>query len=345
MFYLGGRGEIRPIVRSFGGLARLARFDLDCKIADAADEQALVAAFTGCDLVVHAVHGHPDIVEGSISPSYRAACAAGVKRMVYLSSASVHGQSPAPGTDERSPLNDRQPQDYNNRKVRAEQRLLKERERGAVEVVILRPGIVFGPRDRWISGIASELLRGTAYLVNGGTGICNSVYVDNLVHAIHLALTADNADRQAFLVGDSETVTWVQLYQRLAEALGKPFGEIHQLASPVFCKSLKDRLDHFRTLKATQSVLSFFPARMKRIVKSALTAWPEPRVPSPWASSEKPAPTLTMEMAELHQCRHKLPHEKAKQVLAYEPTVGFKEGCRRSFAWLRFAGYPVPGGS
>jgi nucleoside-diphosphate-sugar epimerase len=185
MFHLGGLGEIRPIVRSFGSLARLARFDLECKMADALDELALEEAFAGCNFVVHAVHGQLDVVKESISPSYRAACKAGVNRFVYLSSASVHGQAPMPGTDERSPLSDRQPQQYNNLKV--------------------------GPRDRWISGIANEMRRGTSYLVEGGDGICNSIYVDNLVHAIQLALMADGADRETFLVGDTETVTWAEI--------------------------------------------------------------------------------------------------------------------------------------
>ena len=66
--------------------------------------------------------------------------------MIYLSSASVHGQSPVPGTDETSPLQSRQPIPYNRSKIEAERRLSRARSSGAVELVILRPGIVYGPR-------------------------------------------------------------------------------------------------------------------------------------------------------------------------------------------------------
>ena len=341
MFHLGGLGKIRPIVRNYRSLARVARFGLDWKIADAFDEPALTNAFAGCDFVVHAVQGHPNIVEGSIIPSYRAACNAGARRLVYISTASVHGLAPAPGTDETTPLNDRQPLDYNNLKVRAERLLRKERDRGSVEVAILRPGIAFGPRDRWISAIANELLCGAAYLVDGGTGVCNSIYVDNLVHAIHLALTANNADREAFLVGDLETVTWAAIYKRIAEALGLRFEEIHRVSRPAFSKDIKTRVDHFRSMEASQSVLSIFPGKMKRAVKAALTAWQEPPAPSPWALPEEPLPVATMEMADLHQCPCKLPHEKAKRILGYDPIVSFEEGFNRSVEWLRFAGFPV----
>jgi 2-alkyl-3-oxoalkanoate reductase len=341
MFHLGGLGEIRPIVRSFGSLARLARFDLDCKLADALDERALASAFEGCDRVIHAVQGHSDVVEGSIAPTYSAACAARVKRIVYLSTASVHGQSPVPGTDEKSALSDRQSQDYNNLKVRAERQLLKDRESGSVEVVILRPGIVFGPRDRWFTGIATDMLSGTAYLVNGGSGICNSMYVDNLVHAIHLALTARNADREAFLVGDAETVQWAEIYKRVAEALCLPFGEVHSVLPPAIRMGLNERVDYFRSLKVTQSLLPIFPTRLKRAVKSAITAWKELPARSPWELPVPPAPTVTLEMADLHRCPFKLPNEKAKRVLGYEPIVSFDEGCRRTMEWMRFAGFPV----
>src|SRR5439155_19875927 len=94
--------------------------------------------------------------------------------------------------------------------VRAERRLLELRRSGKVEVVILRPGIVFGPRSQWTGRFADELLARTAYLVEGGHGICNSAYVDNVVHAIQLAIDAPNADCRAYLIADAERITWPQ---------------------------------------------------------------------------------------------------------------------------------------
>jgi nucleoside-diphosphate-sugar epimerase len=334
MFHLGRLGDVRPIVRSYGSLARLARFDLDWRLANAADENALKKAFEGCDLVVHCVHGHPDIVEGSIAPTYRAARRVGVKRMVYLSTASVHGQSPSAGTDETSPLSDRQATDYNNRKVRAERLLLRERKRGSTEVVILRPGIVFGPRDRWITGIANDLVREKAFLVEGGKGICNSIYVDNLVYAIKLALSAVGADGEAFLVGDRETVTWANITYQVADAFGISRDEIKTLAAPEFRSSFADNVNHFRGHWATQSVLPIIPARLKRIAKASLAAWPNTQAISLWSLPALPQPHVSREMSELHRCQVKLPFDKAKQILGYEPVVSFQDGLFRTIQWL-----------
>jgi hypothetical protein len=63
--------------------------------------------------------------------------------------------------------------------------------------------------------------------------------------------------------------------------------------------------------------------------------------PSPWEKPSPPTPTVSLEKALLHSCRYKLPWQKAKEKLGYEPVVSFSEGCRRSVGWLAFAGYPV----
>jgi nucleoside-diphosphate-sugar epimerase len=346
LLHLGGRAQVRPIVRSINSLARLSRFDLDCRLADARDQGALRAALEGCDVVVHAVSGDPATILGSLTPMYLAAQQAGVKRFIYLSSASVHGQAPAPGTDESTPLNDRQPIAYNNAKVRAERRLSSLRKSGGVELVILRPGIVFGPRSWWVSSFASSLLAGEAYLVNQGRGICNSIYVDNLVQAIYLAARAPRADGQTFLVGDAETLSWAQLYAPIADALGFDLDEVPNLEYVKPPRLNWNRLiSRVRTSDGVARHLrTIVPKRLRRAIRAALSQETPPL--SPWADSAQSRtrplqPQATLEMALLYHCTYKLPHTKAQQILGYEPIVPFAEGCRRTLGWLEFSGFPV----
>jgi len=129
-------------VRRVNALAGLSRFDLDGRIADARDADSMERALDGCETVVHCVAGDAATIERTVGPVYQAARRARVRRIVYLSSGSVHGQAPVAGTDEDTRLRDDQPIMYNNAKVRAERELLRLRKRGPVEVVILRPGIV-----------------------------------------------------------------------------------------------------------------------------------------------------------------------------------------------------------
>jgi len=342
MFHLGGLAEVRPVVRSVARLARSARFDLDCRIADGFDQAALSAAFHGCDVVVHAIAGDPHTILGTLAPAYRAAQEAGVRRFIYLSTTSVHGQAPEPETDENSPLHDRQPLPYNNAKVQAERTLHQLRRQGSVELVLLRPGIVFGPRSFWVTSFVEALLGGRAYVVNDGQGVCNSTYVDHLVHAISLAMTMSGVDGEVFLVGDEEKITWAEFYQPFAEALGYDLSDVYRVAPVSSVLTWRDRLETMRTSHPVQMVLSYLPYRATLALSAALRAFMDPLpITSPWETPEPPVPRATLEMSLLHQCGYKLPSDKAKKRLSYEPIISFAEGCRRTIAWLGFVGYPI----
>lgn len=347
MLHLEGLAEVRPIVRTMYSLARLSRFDLDGRVANAFDQSALQTAFEGCEVVIHAIAGDRKTIVESLAPIYFAAQAAGVRRLVYLSSASVHGQSPIAGTDENSPLNDQQPLPYNNSKVQAEMQLRELRKKGTVEVVVLRPGIVFGPRSYWISSFASNLISGQAYMLNGGKGICNSIYIDNLIRAITLAGTTQGIDGEAFIVGDDETITWRDFYHPIAEALGFDLHKIPNATYRQTIKSKKERAKEILDSYPSRKILSLFPDKLVNATKagvSALLASPQQHLSS-WTftklQEKSPQPVATLEMALLHQCQYKLAHTKARKILGYHPGVSFAEASRRTVGWLVFAGYPV----
>ena len=347
MFALSERVELRPVVRDYVSLARASRFDLDSRVADAFDQEALQIAFQGCDVVVHAVAGDIKTILGTLSPVYQAAQKASVKRLVYLSSGSVHGQNPQPGTDERSALSDQQVLPYNNAKVRAERTLSKLRNRGVVELVILRPGIVFGPRSSWVINFADALLAGQASLLNRGEGICNSLYVDNLVQAIYLAATQPAVDREVFLLGDQEYVTWADIYHPIAKALRYELADLPEgVVSGRGTEHLSwfERLEPIRASRPMQNILSIVPNRFRVAAYRAYETIFEPSGGSRPIVPEHVQPVISREMAMLYSCRYKLPHSKATRLLGYQPPVSFPEAVRRTVAWLAFAGYPVKAG-
>ncbi|MEJ1156750.1 NAD-dependent epimerase/dehydratase family protein [Prosthecomicrobium sp. N25] len=332
MLHLERPGSVVPIARRPERLAGAARFALDMRVADARDEGALTAAFAGIDAVVHAVAGDPATILGAVAPVYRAAAAAGVRRIAVLSTASVHGQDPEPGTDETSPLSDRQSIPYNNAKVRAERLWFDLRRGGSVEVVLLRPGIVHGPRSSWIAGFADECLAGTAYLVDGGRGVCNAAYVDNVVHAVRLALAVPEADGRAYIVGDAELVTWADLLCPVAAALGREIDEMSV--------SLEQARATLRRPSPRDAISAALHRRLPRPVVAGLkAAYREWRGRRPAASG--PGREITEERILLHTARTRLGFDRARRELGYEPPVAFDEATRRTLAWLDFAGYPV----
>lgn len=340
MFQRDGGVHVRPVVQRPSRAALPRRFDLPVRVADALDTESLTSAFEGCDSVIMAIAGPPETIVRSVEPVYRAAMKSNVRRLIYLSSASVHGQAPASDVNETTPLSRRQPLAYNKAKVVAEQKLEQLRKVGLVEVVILRPGIVFGPRSQWTGGVADEILNGTAYLTEGGWGVCNSIYVDNLVHAIKLALVAPNADGKAFLLGDAETVTWRDLYLPICEALGYDLGD---LPTPKMADVMDERPSIAQRLRATnlfRSLRWLVPRPARAAVKAALR-----EMRQPLRTESQTSYPVTLERALLHTSSCRPPYARAQRELDYCPPITFEEGCRRSVEWLGFAGYPVKGTS
>ena len=164
VFHLGGQHEVVAVVRQPCSLALPARFALDWRLGDALDAASLANALKGCDAVVHAALGDPAQIELMSAVLCAAAATAGVNRVVYLSSASVHGQNIAPGTTEASPLKTNFPLEYNNAKVRAENSFFAGLRKHRLSGYALRPGVVYGPRSRWITDLVNELRTGRAWL-------------------------------------------------------------------------------------------------------------------------------------------------------------------------------------
>ncbi|WP_216595499.1 NAD(P)-dependent oxidoreductase [Myxosarcina sp. GI1] len=333
--------EICPIFRTVEAMSHSPYCSLDCRIANALDRGALETAFQGCEVIIHSILGSSGLIRASVTTAYHAAQKAGVRRLIYLSSMCVHSQCPPPGTTEKSPLSKEQPFPYNAAKVEAERRLMKLRARGSVEVVIFRPGIVFGPRSRWVRELAEQLLQGTAYLVDEGKGICNTVYVDNLVEAIRLAIYVKEADKQAFFVGDKETVTWLEFYRPFAEALGIEPLKVSNVDVPEFSiPSWKQKLKtNIWNLELTQKLLSLISDKLKQTIKKRILKKSLFLNFNPQTQSSKPQTVVTKEMALLQQSQYKLPWKKAEKILGYKPTVSFQNGCRHSIDWLILNNY------
>lgn len=334
MLHLEGN-EVRPILRSFASIDRLTQKNLDCRIAGAFDESALEKAFKGCDIIVHSILGSPGLIRGSVVPAYKAAQKAGVRRIIYLSSMIVHRSAPAPGTTEASLFVENQPFPAHSAKIYAERKLMELRKSGSVEIAIFRPGIVFGPRSRWVIDLANQLSQGTAYFINEGKGICNSVYIDNLIHAIRLAMTVPEADGEAFFVGDREQVTWFDFYRPFAETFGINPMQIPQLNAPEFTHSWKEQImGSVWNSQIMQKVLAATSDDLKQKIKYAMPKRHKPSSETFEKVETKPQPVVTEMMAELQQSQYKLPFDKAEKILGYKPIVSFDEGCRRSLEWL-----------
>ena len=150
-----------------------------------------------------------------------AAVKAGVKRFIFLSTVKVNGEgSSKPYTE----LDEPQPEDdYGRSKLEAEKRLIKISKETGLEIVILRPTLVYG---EGVQGNFKTLIK----LVNKGVplpfgniknkrSLC-SVY--NLADFIRVCITHKGAANETFLVADGKSLSTSELLTQIAHAKGKP---------------------------------------------------------------------------------------------------------------------------
>lgn len=329
------RVDVVPVVRRPEAAASVLRFALDCRVADALDERELARALAGCDAVVHAGAGPRPFVTQSPACVVRAAARAGVRTVIYLSSMAVHGWHARRGTDEATPLPRRHPIPYDGWKVRGERALRSASRETGTGFVILRPGIVYGPRSQWTAGFAHAVVEGSAYVVAGGRGVCNAIYVDNLVHAVGLALEREEAAGETFLVADDDAVTWRMLYEPVCRALGRSWDAVADVAPRTPRPTPGERLLALTDDPAARVVLDRVPRALRTPIRrlAARRLAEEP----PRGAPRSPA----LEASILQTCGYRFPTAKARRMLGFAPPVAFDEACRRTVAWLGFAGYPV----
>ena len=153
----------------------------------------------------------------------RAAARSEVKRLVFLSSIKVNGESALPVSpfNEISPINPQDP--YAISKWDAEQALTQIATETGLEVVILRCPLVYGPRVKAnFLRLLQAVDRGIPLPLALARNRRSFIYLDNLTDAIATCLTHPAAAGKTYLVSDGKDVSTAELIARIAQALGKP---------------------------------------------------------------------------------------------------------------------------
>lgn len=152
----------------------------------------------------------------------RQAAAKGVRRFVYLSTAKVCGESTQNRPFDETDVSDSK--DIYTASKRAAEKLLRDiaAETG-LEMVILRPPLVYGPGVKAnFMRLMEWVWRGVPLPLEKVNNRRSLIYVGNLVDAIIACIEHPAAAGETFLVSDNEDVSTPELIKRMARALGRP---------------------------------------------------------------------------------------------------------------------------
>jgi nucleoside-diphosphate-sugar epimerase len=150
----------------------------------------------------------------------RAAAQAGVKRFILCSTAGIYGQR-CPGlTDESA-----QPRPFNayeRSKYAAEQCVRRLAPELKMEFVILRPTVVYGPRDDRLLKLFRSAAKGQFPLFGAGSGRRHMVYVTDVAEAFLAACTHPAAANEEMIIAGPEAASLKEMLDTLASVVGRP---------------------------------------------------------------------------------------------------------------------------
>jgi 2-alkyl-3-oxoalkanoate reductase len=298
---------IRVLVLPCDPAERLQRLGVEVCRGDLCDPKSLSVAVKDVDRVIHCaarkgpwgpkeeyaranIHGLQNLLRASLK--------AGVSRFVHTSSITVLGAAIRGTGDETLPLR-REANPYNWSKIEGELLLQEAIRRDGAPVSIVRPGLIYGPRDTASFGrFATLVQQGKMVLIGNGDNRLPLVYARDAADAMLLASEKSQAIGQVYNVVNDEPVTQRDYLSTIAAELGaKP---------PTW------RIPY--RLGLTIAAVGEGVGRVLR--------------------SRRPPP-MTRFGAHLLGGENRFNIKKARTELGFCPKVNLKEGVRLSVAWFR----------
>lgn len=376
--FIGGRlverlvlecnANVRVLVRNFSRASRIARFPVEMVLGDMTEPSDLKKAVSECDIVFHCAWE----VQDSESMERRvnlqgtknlleAALDAGTKRVIHLSTVLVYGAMPDGDFDETTPYRD-PGNAYGRCNLDAEEMAISYTEKHRLPVSVLQPTIVYGPYGRaWTIGVLKQLKAGRVILVNGGDGLCNAVYIDDMVSAILLAAVKDNAVGEVFLISGENPVTWREFYGAYERMLGfsstasmsakeaeayfakiRRKGSLFKEAASIIREeqTVRQRVLATREVSTLVNVArQLLPEQLKRTLRRRMSNSNGLHHAKIAPEAEKPILALHPSIVRVNAARATARVDKAKRLLGYQPAFSFESGMALTEQWARWANF------
>ena len=224
--------EVRALARPTSNLHLLDTGEIELVRGDMTDPDSLSRATRGVDWVFHSAAPVDDWVPREIfwkvnvegTRSLVEACRKGsIHRFVFLSSINVYGLCPRPNTNEDCPYV-REHHPYCETKIEAEEILMNAYGSEGFPVTILRPANIWGPTaNAWTLRPVQKLLQGKVWLIDGGRGAINPIYVDNLADIAIRFAGLDQTVGEGYIVTDGIRDWCVRdFFHKYCDMLGIP---------------------------------------------------------------------------------------------------------------------------
>ncbi len=224
--------RVRALVRPTSDTSWLDRWGVEKVVGDLENPEALRQGAEGADWIFNCAAKVGDW--GTLAEFRRlnvdalrllleAAVAAKVERFVHVSSLGVYEGRDHFGTDETTPPAADSLDAYTRSKTEAELLALQYQQEKGLPVAVIRPGFIYGERDRTVlPKLLDALRKGRFFYFGSGDQALNCIYVKNLVQGLFLAAEVPEAVGEVFNLTDGERVSKKQFVGQVAKLAGLP---------------------------------------------------------------------------------------------------------------------------
>lgn len=349
----------RALVRNFSRAGRIARLNAEMVSGETHRAESLDRALVGCDAVVHLAHSDDRTAAKEAETVVDACRKAEIARFVHVSSMAVHGPAPGvPVVTEATPIR-RWGEAYSDAKVATENVVRRAFEKHGFPAVVVRPTVVYGPYSFFVTPIIESAWQGRVSLIDGGRGLCNAVYVDDVCDAIRAALANDDVVGEAFLINGDSRIQWRDFIMKFAAMVPR--------STTTYDHGVEEIEAHWRALepRARDSVRAVFRLAGSTSFHAHLATVPpigrllrgSKELLSRVVSAERKAALKTRVQGRKNVVRHDtkpvempsrgrvireayrswISNDLANKRLRWSPRFTFEDGAARTGEWLRFA--------
>lgn len=222
--------QVRALARDDKGMRLLQRLGAEPVRGSLTDASVLAAAMQGCNIVVHvaalfklwapaAEFEHAN-VQGTAC-LLKAAQAAGVKRLVQVGAAAVVMGDAVDllGVQENAPRQQRRWAPYAASKARSEALVLDANRAGVFETLVIRPPTIWGDGMPMLDSIIASVQAGEFRMVNRGAARMSTVHVNNVCHAVELAMSKGRGG-EAYFISDGLDQSFRDVFKALLDTRG-----------------------------------------------------------------------------------------------------------------------------
>jgi len=296
--------QVRALARTPAKAQSLDELGVELVQGDITDATSVQLAIQDCDLVFHAAAyvGEAsdekavwDVNVAGTRNVVNAAVATKVERFVHLSSCAVYGSLQQMNIDETTPIR-RTGRGYHDSKVAAEEVVFDAYRQHHLPAVAARISQVYGPGSpQFTLRVLEAVKNGKVILIDGGKHHFKPVYIDNLIDALVLCAQVDEAIGEAINISDGAPVLWRDFFGAYGRMTGVDFFP----SAPYHAAYVYAVFNEYK------------------------------------AKAQGKTTSINREVVKTFRSHNSFSNAKARNLLGWEPKVGFQQGMQDTEEWLK----------